>query len=543
MPALREVLAWLDVKVRGTEQVVRANNQVNALRDNMHRALSAPGGDDMFSQAMRRAVISGGAQKQALDQTAAAARNATPALAGFASAWPQIAAAVAGAGAVIAGVILPIKAMLEEVIGLGDELQATSQQVGINTRELQMWRFIAERGNVDAGALVGSMSRLQRTAFSSPRAFRALGVSVRGANGQVKSAGDLFRETGVALSAIQDPAERAARAQQIFGKSGRELLPIFAEGEQGIEALIARFDELGGGLSDEVVEGAAGADDAMVDFRLTMTSLKGVLAANVLPAITAIISGLAEFVAKAVEVIRTSSIVETTLGVLAIAIGVLGLVAASAFAPVWVPLLALGLILGGLVLVIEDVVTAFMGGDSVFGSFVESILASMGVTVTFTGIIERLGIVWLHVKAQALDAVASILGGVDQLQQALGITLFDGVRGAAADASSAASMARSEGATATKVHALGEQGRRDERAEAAALRIRELGEEASVNVRKKPRGEAAGGGRGRRGDIHQRNTIVVQGAGDPDEVARRVDAHSRRMLREANDTLPEPEPA
>lgn len=532
---LRKVLALLDVKVRGAEHVTRANKQVDSLRENLSRGLQVPGGDDMFSQAMRRAVIGG---RDAMATTAPVTGQLNAGLLNLAAGLNVATMAAGTAHRVLESAIAPVVHMVEEVIELGDALEAQAAQTGLSTDVLQEWRFIAERGNVDADALVGAMSRLQRQAASSPKELRKLGVTLRGANGQVRSASELFRDTGLAIAGIEDPAQRAARAQAIFGRSGRQLLPIFAGGAAGIDEMMQRFDELGGGLSEDVVAGAAAADDALVDFRLSVTSLKGVLASSVLPIISDFIGGIASTVGWLVDLVKHSSVVQATLGSLAVIAGVL----AIALFPIWAPLVAIiavfALGLAGIVIAVEDVVTAFRGGQSVFGNWVEGLLASIGLTTTFEGALEALGVAWHQLKAVVLESVGSMLGSLDRLQRALGVQIFAGAGEAAADVMGDAAMARSAAAAANKERAMNEFARFRDRATDAQATIRERGEAASVGIRKKPRGETTEGRGSRSVRVSHRPTYIIQG-NDPAAIRREIEAHEARRNRELGDIIPE----
>lgn len=545
MTALREVLAELDLRIRGLDQIHKANREVDALRSNLTKRLTTPGGDDMFSHAMRHAVIRTRAAREEFEkQQAGVGRPATSlnnSLLNVAAGFTAVNQAIGIARQAFASLVAPVVDALASVIQLGDALEAQAQSTGISTGELQKWQFIAERGNVDANTLVASMSRLQRTAFASPRAFRALGVSVRGANGDVKSASDLFRDTGLALSRIEDPAERAARAQQLFGRQGRALLPIFAEGEAGLEAMIARFHELGGGLSDDVIKASAGADDALVDLRLALTGLKGVLAATVLPTLTKLITGLADIAAKLAELVKTSSLVQSVLVALA---GVALVVGAAMLAFGW-PVLLAGAALAALVLIVDDVITAFRGGDSVFGSFVERLMEGMGVTVTFIGLLERFGIAWEGVKIQAFQAVAAILGGIDDLQRTLGVELFSGAAGTAGLMRDRALGATDERDQLITDHERNERQRRLGRAMAAKERLTALESPTTVIESPSKRGRRGRSQFGRSsGRGAQTNHFNIQ-THDPAGVRREVQAVLQEQLRDVEDGIPElePEPA
>jgi hypothetical protein len=466
----------------------------------------------------------------AADRTAAASR-------GMGAAMGE-AAAVVGTAAAVAGTAYAAYSQLADAIGQvierGDQIAAASTRLGLSARALQEWQYVAERTDVSADALEGAFGRLARNAEAAragtgpaAAAWRELHVRVRDASGGLRSQEAIFSDTISALSRVEDRTHRAALAQQLFGRQGTELLGLIDAGPERIDELRARFAELGGGLSQDVVDGASAADDAMRDFDLAMESLTGSLAVSVLPGIARGIEAFATWIARFSELARTSSLVETAIGGLAAAL--VALVAVTA--PVTIPtLLAAGSLLV-LFLAIEDVVTAFRGGESVFGSWVEWITSLTGHSFTFATQVEAIGVAWDQAVARGSEGLASLLEQAAAVQSALGIG--DGELAAAAgSARTQAGIARAQ---ATR--SLGELAQREQERQAARIAGPPP---ATVEG-------AAARARGRTAEattVDQRTSIVIHGATDPQAVGREVDRVLRERQREALDTLPlAPEPA
>ena len=387
--ALREVLALMDVKVRGADQLRKTNEEIDRFvsraQSRVAGAIGGPGGTQlMFGGA---AGAGGGLMGAAVPGVAEVTAASTAFLAirqGLQDVW-HFAHRASEA----------VAQFLEGVIRLGVDVNRTSVELGISTEDVQRWSYVADRADINAGALNVSMFRMQREAFRSSARFAQLGVQVRDQNGQIKNASQLFEETGLALGRIHDPAERAARAQQIFGRSARLILPIFSEGERGIRELTARFHELGGGLSQEVVDSARRADDAFDDFRLGMTGLRSLIAARILPILSKVVSFVAKIIGKFIELAKHSSLVQTALGILGGVIASFAIAAVSVLWPILAPIIALGAAFTGLFLVLEDVVTAFRGGQSVLGDWLKRVLHAIG----FTGSLQEIGEdLWKTVK-------------------------------------------------------------------------------------------------------------------------------------------------
>ena len=89
-----------------------------------------------------------------------------------------------------------------------------------------------------------------------------------------------------ALAKVEDDSKRAALAQDIFGRAGTELLPLFREGEEGLAALAAQAERLGIVYSQEAAANAAKFKDAQ---NVLSKALQGALAKGIAPLIPKLI--------------------------------------------------------------------------------------------------------------------------------------------------------------------------------------------------------------------------------------------------------------
>lgn len=502
---LREVLAELDVRVRGGEQIDHTNQAI----DSFIRKVQQQAPQQTYARNVGRVY----------GETARAA----PATTNWASALMGVNAALGIAGqvlGVVERVLAPVVDSLREVIELGDQLDDASRRTGVSAEELQRWTYVAESMGVEAGDLNAGMRAFGRTMGAAVRgqgqgvrAFRALGVSVRDGNGQFRSRNEVMHDAIAALQRIEDPTRRAAMAQTIFGRGAEDMGAILNSTNAQLEAANARFSELGGGLSNDVVAQAGAADDAMRDFRLVMLQLKGVLVTSILPTITRVISTFATLVGGLAQAIRRSSALDAAFGSLAAVVVALSpLIAAMAVAILLVPAALVFLFLA-----VEDVITAFRGGRSVFDDAFRSLQGGGDTVVTVSEAVRGLGLAWTRASFLARSAVAEMLEGVVAAARGLGVTVPGGLEHAMAAARMGAEQARAQ----------------DFRENAAFVRDHDarVAEENRLDaLTNAPPPVRAANGRGRSAPvINSPVTITVPGTGDPDAVARRV---SRRVNQE-----------
>lgn len=330
-----------------------------------------------------------------------------------------------GLGAALAGgfVANALKNWVGNLIDVGDELGDTSAKVGLSAQQLQLWRFAAERSGASGEGMTAALFRLQRAAVDaaagteeSASAFRTLGVSVRNQDGSLKTTDQLLHDVAAGMALIPDHTQRVALAQRVLGRSGGELVPLLARGADGVAELEARFRELGGGATAEFVEQAGKADDALIDWGVTMDSVKSKIAVALLPTVTRMV----EVVGKAATAFATatekSHLLEAALVVLGPAVLAFGAKFAIANAAALV--IAAGLVI--LVLVVDELITLFSGGRTVIGTFIDEMfgLGSAAQVVNdlkdaWQGLVDTMRAAgqFLGMDVSALHPNAALAGG------------------------------------------------------------------------------------------------------------------------------------
>ncbi len=277
-------------------------------------------------------------------------------------------------GAIAGGLIH----MVESTIEAGESLEKTSQQVGINKDALSLWLKAANLANVGADELTNSLRFLQRNAFEASTggkeqaaAFKALGVDVKGTNGDLKDADTLLREMADGFAKTENPAKRVALAQQLLGRSGARLLPLLNKGAEGIEEVRHELEELGIGFDTSWTEKAVEAEHAQKKFNMVLGSLKTKLAVGVIPLFTKFFTLITHFIGilnKAVKGTNAIKAVLITLGAVAAVMAVKTLIA---FAPLIASTLLWAAAIGIIVLAIDEIITTLEGGDSILRRWID----------------------------------------------------------------------------------------------------------------------------------------------------------------------------
>lgn len=131
-----------------------------------------------------------------------------------------------GAGAFVAGI--------KSAADMGGALSDLSARTGISAGQLAVLQRAMEDNGVAGDKVGGIINKLQKQIgdfgygmASASRPFEALGISF--AQISKLSPDRQFALIQQKISAIEDPTQRAAIAMQIFGRSGGELLTLFAD--------------------------------------------------------------------------------------------------------------------------------------------------------------------------------------------------------------------------------------------------------------------------------------------------------------------------
>jgi hypothetical protein len=152
--------------------------------------------------------------------------------------------AVAGFGSAIAGsaIVAGLAAVIKKSIDAGDELFNLQAKTGVAANTLIGIGNAAKMADVDMAVLGKGLTKLNVNLVKAAegndvlaRKFAALGVSVKGADGQVVSSDAALKQIADRFADMPDGAQKAAAAVALFGKSGADLIPLLNEGAAAME--------------------------------------------------------------------------------------------------------------------------------------------------------------------------------------------------------------------------------------------------------------------------------------------------------------------
>lgn len=212
-----------------------------------------------------------------------AVKKSTSKLTAFERNATKVGSSMMKAGGIMTGVGVGIGAaafgMAKSTAEYGDEVWKTSQKVGIGVESWQKLAYAAKYSGVEQEALASGMNKFNKVvvaAASGSRAqvelFEDMGISMKDAQGNLRSTDDLFKDLAGAFAKMPDGAAKSDMAMKLLGKSGAELIPLLNSGAGGLESMGAEAERMGFVMG----EGAAKASEQFNDnFDRVKDSAKG----------------------------------------------------------------------------------------------------------------------------------------------------------------------------------------------------------------------------------------------------------------------------
>lgn len=186
---------------------------------------------------------------------------------------------VAAVGALGAG----IYALANHAVQAGADLQDLADTTGLSVEELSSMRGVLAASNMDIKGYADAVSKLEVRLTSNSKAFKQMGVDI-------SDPSKAFDQIKRKIADIQDPIERSRIANEAFGKSFRELMPLLTMSN-------AEYDKLKGNtsvFSSEFAANAAEVDDSIAALKLKFGDFAVALGTNFLPMMQKIVDLLAD---------------------------------------------------------------------------------------------------------------------------------------------------------------------------------------------------------------------------------------------------------
>lgn len=317
-------------------------------------------------------------------------------------------------------ILAPLAASAKLFAGYGDSVAKMARRTGLSVEALSELQYAAGQSGVDVADLENGLRRMQRTVFDAGRGLKSatdalgsLGLGVADLAGLAPE--DQFKLLADRISRVDDPTRRAAMAMQLFGRSGTQLLPLFASGAQGIEALQAEARRLGLTMSAEDAKAAEVFSDTLS--RLWLVVSMGVF--HVGAALAPTLEALAERFTRVAMALsdwikenRGFIVSALKLGAVILGVGIALTVLGTVISGIGSAFGILASVIGAVLPVLKVLVAAIAFLASPVGIVIAAVVALGAYILKVTGLGAK-ALDWLGDKFQALkERVLKVFKGI-----------------------------------------------------------------------------------------------------------------------------------
>lgn len=209
--------------------------------------------------------------------------------------------------AAAAGVVAGLGAAAYKAGQTADDLNTLSKVTGIGTDELQKYGYAADLVDVSVESIAKSNKKLTKNAYaaangskSQAEAFKAIGVSVTDANGNLRDSEAIFQDVITNLGKMTNETERDAIAQQLMGKSAAELNPLIEDGGETYKMVADTLKQYDLDFIDqETLDGANQFNDSLDKMKLigsvALADVSSKLAMYLAPALEKVVDLVGRF--------------------------------------------------------------------------------------------------------------------------------------------------------------------------------------------------------------------------------------------------------
>ncbi len=317
-------------------------------------------------------------------------------------------------------------AFITHVAHVGDEIGDTAERLGVSTDALQAFGLAAQLGGSSAEAMGMALGFLNdkigdaARGGASAKEFQKLGIAFKDTNGNIRPTEEVFGDAADKISKLKTTAEQTTAAMNLFGRPGKQLVPLLSKGSKGLEEMRKQLKALGGGFSKEGVKASSDFADSMDKLAVVGKSWLSGVAVAFLPTIQKLVDWFSKATVAILEVANKSNIFQAIMVALGAVLTVFAIQAAVAAAP----LLLMALAIAAVVLIVDELITLFTGGKSIIGDTIDEIFGEgkstelvVAVKEAWVAIVDgvKAAYEWAKKYSEEIRLVYDIVSGLTSL--------------------------------------------------------------------------------------------------------------------------------
>jgi len=197
--------------------------------------------------------------------------------------------------------------LIKKQIDYMESLDKLSQRIGFSVEALSTLKFAGGLAGIEFESLSTGLSKFSKNLFdvknglgqTAVKGFEALGISATDANGRIRETEELLPEVANRFAQMKDGTEKTAIAMTLFGRSGKELIPLLNAGAIGLRKMQQEARGLGLEISTSTAKRAADLKDNMLRLESSLTGVELAITEVLLPPLTQLSESLIVMMAAA----------------------------------------------------------------------------------------------------------------------------------------------------------------------------------------------------------------------------------------------------
>ena len=288
-----------------------------------------------------------------------------------------------------------VRSITEDYAQGADQIAKFSAGLGINAQEYQKLTFAAKLSGLTMEEMNMALPKFAKSAADAADGSKAMADAFSRAGLKLKGKKflgdpiDMLKAFADGLKDIKDPIRKAQILQNSFGRAGKKMGVLMAQGSEGIKKAMDEAVKYGHVLSGKQLKDAENYNDEMLRAKSIMIGIRNTIASRLLPVLTKQLKAFrtwwvegrnAERALRALKLVAIfTGIVIARLIVASVlrnvklfvqgiwagvqALRAMGIAGAAAAIKIWAIIAAFALV----ALVIEDLIGFAQGKDSVIG--------------------------------------------------------------------------------------------------------------------------------------------------------------------------------
>jgi hypothetical protein len=227
----------------------------------------------------------------------------------------------AGASAAIGAGAHYLHGAVDATEGLAKSTMTLQRATGLDAEQASAWAEVTKVRGINTKQFQVGLVKMSKTmsAANSGNKKAAATLAAVGVSADTIHAGDVTKaisQSADVFSAMVNPAEKAAKAQELFGKQGQALLPMLSGGSAGLQEQLDMAKQYGAVIGTDGVEHTKEMAAQQREMKMASDGLKISLGEALVPAMVAVSTELTKIVTVMQPVLRNATAMKVIITLL-----------------------------------------------------------------------------------------------------------------------------------------------------------------------------------------------------------------------------------